>query len=971
MHQALGILFKMLTFASILLSSRTRPIGSYFQSDSSSSTSAYVLSNSKTRLISSYFQSNPKQDREQSPLEEQLLEALSPAESDLAEMTSDLPDTTANLPEMTADATISENMDSSDTIESDSETVDLIKAEDSPYNPFISQKHEVIMEDDYYAHANDNGPFGKSEPTASDGEPSWHDELPADLASIDSLGVMAFSSQLSGESLRRLTLSPRKQKKKNELLPESMASMPTLTFSEKLAAEMGDSDQGEDVQFDSVNKPGTLKFVVKGVKEDEKEDVEDDTKEEVNEEDVELAVIEGSDPGSETDWNDDEIHKHDKPTSPTALPDLSMELAEAPLESDDDIPTLSRFAAKNSKLILEESDSDLSDLEDDPFSSNTSGVSSPTSMTMRSSAGQPKEDGGIHMDNSDNEYEPKNELDSRRPRTTRTAALPRPGRNLRSSTIKPVLLPISPPKPTPKPARVNKKPVLFSLDTLLDEKKRRAQIGYDLKAAKTQMTLDEELLEEYDDDENEDSFFGTDMIPKNVLSEEQEGALTEIIGDEQVEIIEDVAEFFVQWPQELVVQPLESELIDTDLADPVVQKVLKCTQTGAQRTQFLTSPFLMIMSSSPWSMPRSLFRWLVHIVAVEQNQSVTLSVFALLQRIFSQRTSLLGVDHQDLIRAFKMYGAKEEYLGKDWSVTPVTRGTRNERLILPETKKFPRQNLKAVIKLVNMTATLHPQFYDVVEVRKVMNLLLRITTDPIIGDIKSLLGSTLVALLDAIPANLWEAERRMICEETIQTLGTSLPFMLLALRQLPSLSVRITLLRRSIALAYLNQPPILPGEIAPNLEELHRALFVDRGFLVNSETFYKDLGRRFQIFGFCLDDEQMIAAYGRKALEPLLRKLRLIHGRIVDVRAAFMERTWAKDIIQRLYMRLYYAGIHRQIAKQSTLSFGVSASNQKQLTQSLNASGQHLAEEPTPSSEVVKNEIIKTEETLHQLPDSV
>ncbi|KAI7820573.1 hypothetical protein BC939DRAFT_232506 [Gamsiella multidivaricata] len=259
-----------------------------------------------------------------------------------------------------------------------------------------------------------------------------------------------------------------------------------------------------------------------------------------------------------------------------------------------------------------------------------------------------------------------------------------------------------------------------------------------------------------------------------------------------------------------------------------------------------------------------------------------------------------------------MYGAKDEYLDPDWKVTPVTRETQNERLILPETAKFPRQSLKAVVKLVTMTATLDPQFYNVAEIRKIVNLLMRMTTDPIIGDVKSLLGSTIVALLDAIPADDWEVERHCLCDEIIQTLGTSMPFILLALRQLPSLSMRVALLRRGIALSYLGLPPIPAGEVAPDLEELHRALFVDKGFLVNSTTNYKDLGRRIQIFGFCLDDEQMIASYGRIALEPLLKKLRMMHGRIVDVRAAFMERTLTKDMIQRLYIRLYYAGIHRQ-----------------------------------------------------------
>jgi len=42
--------------------------------------------------------------------------------------------------------------------------------------------------------------------------------------------------------------------------------------------------------------------------------------------------------------------------------------------------------------------------------------------------------------------------------------------------------------------------------------------------------------------------FGPDMIPKGVLSEEQEDVLNEIIGEEQSQLVEDIAEFFVNWP---------------------------------------------------------------------------------------------------------------------------------------------------------------------------------------------------------------------------------------------------------------------------------------------------------------------------------------------------------------------------------------------------------------------------------------
>ncbi|KAK3847352.1 MAG: hypothetical protein J3R72DRAFT_163356 [Linnemannia gamsii] len=215
-----------------------------------------------------------------------------------------------------------------------------------------------------------------------------------------------------------------------------------------------------------------------------------------------------------------------------------------------------------------------------------------------------------------------------------------------------------------------------------------------------------------------------------------------------------------------------------------------------------------------------------------------------------------------------------------------------------------------------------PQFYDNTEIRKITSLLLRMTTDPIIGDIKSLLGSTLAALLDAIPVHSWDTERDRICEETLNSLGTSAAFLLLTLHQLPSLSGRIALLRRSIALAYLKQPSIPAGQVAPDINELHRALFVDRELQALRQSDYSALGRRYQIYGFCMDDEQILAGYVRRDLEMVSKKLQIIHGRISDAKAAHLDRTRAKEYIQRIIVRLEMVLLQKEAA-QGKLGFAV------------------------------------------------
>ncbi|KAF9918504.1 hypothetical protein BX616_008349 [Lobosporangium transversale] len=865
-----------------------RSIGSYFQSTSGSSSSSFVISNSNTRLISSYFQRHPGPSAELESSIPDRAERHTPEDKDVEQS------------EVAADTSLEDDLDPSMSFEMS-----------PPHNPFSPGDNEDLN-DTYYDASDSLNPSspGKSSIKSEAGEASKHNEpISTDLDSVDSLGLMTFNSQVSGESLRRLALSPRKAKWKG-MTPGSMPSKPSLTFSEKLAEEMGTSLE----LMDSNSKLKPLEL------------------ENIKNSPFTKDIVEGSDSGSEADWNDTNIlvaAEIDAIAPQLTSSGQEMETNDSnpnlgPLGSDDDIPTLKQFSNKIGPMVLEESDSEL---DDDLFSGNLSPATpTPSTGTPATTDATPIEDeteSKLDMKLSDIDAELEDiPLQRATGRVVHAQTSAKSGRTLRSSVAKPALIPAISPKLTSKtPKSTQAKKHFFSLDVLLKEKKRRDEIGYDIKTASANTTLDDNLIEEFDEAEDEEVISGPTMIPKGVLSEEQEGALTEIIEENSSEIVEDFIEFFVHWPQEFVIPSLELELEGADASDHVVQKVLECTKTETERRHFLMSPYLMIISATPWTMPRSLFKWLLLVTATEQHQPVTLSVFALLQRILTQRTSVHGIDHQDLIRVFGMYGANDKCLTQDWRATPVTKETRNQRLILPETKSFPRQNLKSIIKLVNITATLNPQFYDFVEIQKIMNLLLRMTTDPIIGDIKSLLGSTMVALLDIIPESDWDSKRQQLCESIIFTLGTSLPFILLVLNQLPSLSLRITLLRRSIALAYLQQPPIPPGGTAPNLDELHRALFIDKGFLVGPETNYKDLGRRIKVLGYCLDDEQMIAGYGRSALEPLLKKLRRMHGRIVDVRAAFMERTLTKDIIQRLYMRIYYAGIHRQMVKQSTINF--------------------------------------------------
>ncbi|KAF9304070.1 hypothetical protein BGZ74_002435 [Mortierella antarctica] len=723
----------------------------------------------------------------------------------------------------------------------------------------------------------------------------------SDLDSIDRLGSYTFGSQVSGESLRRLTLSPRKAKLKKEEM-RSLLSVPTKSFAERLAAQglierlPNDEDTHGQIKSESGANPT-------GDHEDE-------------------AVIAGSDPESEPDWNDEILETPIEARVPT---ESSVSLSPPPrsisspsprsqspdsdsndtlhkdycLSSDDEFSSSKKDKSKKIPFELVESDSDL---EDHPFAMGASKISSGSSTPLPGLT-------PLSL-NTDLDLELTDDEGDQGTKPTRRST--RASRN----TVK-----YTPMVPMKKAAP--KKPALFSLASLLKEKEQRAKAGYDLHAAARSMAeLDNELLEEIGDEDYLDEFTpAACVIPKGVLSEEQEGALAEIIEEDDTEIVDDIVEFFVHWPRALTVVPLKTTDIDT--SDPTMLKVVQRTGTKTKRDAFLSGRYLTSRNSTFWTMPKVLFSWLVHVLSVEQNAEVCTCIFVTLQRALLKKTSIVGVDYQDLVRAFKLYGAKDEYLSPEWQVTPVTQQTATERVATSNTPKFPKNNLKAIIDLVNLTATIDPLFYAAADIRKIVLLLLRITTDPIVGDIKSLLGATLVSLLEAIPTDAWESERHTLCQEINASLGTSLPFILLVLHRLPSLSERMVTIRRNLALIHLGFSPMQKDQVAPNLDAIHRALFLDPQFLANSKTDYKALGYRFQVLSYCLDDDHVISTYGPETLTPVVSKLKQMHGRIVDVRAAFMDRTQTKDVIQRLSTRLYFAGIHRQAPRQTTLNFAV------------------------------------------------
>lgn len=134
-------------------------------------------------------------------------------------------------------------------------------------------------------------------------------------------------------------------------------------------------------------------------------------------------------------------------------------------------------------------DESESDLEDSPFIGHGSGASTPRPTTTDDPPQNDDHTGGEHSYESDGSDSLGNDPMSSYVGTPRKPG----GRPARRSTRKPASTVVLK-QVLKSTASVNKRPTLFSLDSLLKEKQRKASDGYDLKAARNKLVLEEKVI---------------------------------------------------------------------------------------------------------------------------------------------------------------------------------------------------------------------------------------------------------------------------------------------------------------------------------------------------------------------------------------------------------------------------------------------------------------------------------------------
>ncbi|RIA91827.1 hypothetical protein C1645_103700 [Glomus cerebriforme] len=231
-----------------------------------------------------------------------------------------------------------------------------------------------------------------------------------------------------------------------------------------------------------------------------------------------------------------------------------------------------------------------------------------------------------------------------------------------------------------------------------------------------------------------------------------------------------------------------------------------------------------------------------------------------------------------------------------------------------------RQLLKTLVPMIdNRLFT----FSSSEEIRSAIIVLLRLPLDKRLLSLSSEIGQVLNSLLARFQEDQWIEQAKLICDDVEFSCGSITQFKVAIVENLP-ISNRGRLLKRFFAFRFLfdsesqqmsihdvTEPKILKSL----LDHFRDSLTI---FKIKDETNYTDLYNYVLLIDYALDDELLL----RKAedtIEEIIKMLKNLHGKIVDMRAAFMERTKAKDLIQRLYMRLYYISSHKRGNSQKSI----------------------------------------------------
>ncbi|CAG8626170.1 10641_t:CDS:10 [Paraglomus brasilianum] len=461
-------------------------------------------------------------------------------------------------------------------------------------------------------------------------------------------------------------------------------------------------------------------------------------------------------------------------------------------------------------------------------------------------------------------------------------------------------------------AKNDKPSYQFSLSSLLREKKERDRSGYNIEFLEKSLDNDMEL----GDIDDPFTDFDLESVTTNIIPEYRREHLQRIIAEEQRTCFERQLNFFESIPERL-----PDPILDTNdflARDTVYRLLLEASFVDDASThEILCSNWISQQYKVGWELPVEVVKWLLKVVSFESNEIFAGAAYHTLKRLTEICTSAKMSSCEIRIPFLFIFEILEEY-----GAPPALLGCRcrlTERAIqmssVPESSPCWAylDNLRLLLRImVPLVGIKWLSFSADDDIRKAISALVRLSFDVRLRCISSDLELAIGSLLDAIDGSQWTAQVKLLCKDITWSIGGSLYFNIALLERLP-VSKRGLLLRRLLAFNFLLSKKAIPWSLdkidvsQPISLEPILILFSDSSptFKITKNTDYDELAMLVSILGFALDDESQLRQ-NKQVTEELISKIKQLQGKIVDHKAAFIDRTKSKDVIQRLFMRLYY-----------------------------------------------------------------
>ncbi|MCJ1397508.1 hypothetical protein MMC11_000701 [Xylographa trunciseda] len=310
-------------------------------------------------------------------------------------------------------------------------------------------------------------------------------------------------------------------------------------------------------------------------------------------------------------------------------------------------------------------------------------------------------------------------------------------------------------------------------------------------------------------------------------------------------------------------------------------------------------------------LPDELFHWILDTSSTEPTEDLRRAYVSTLSQAEEQAKSNISPSLINML--FRKIGAKKDALNLESPIEPTWRTPIQDDEL--RAKGHCTSGLRNVLKLLSgVAALISPE-------SRVHSLcvLCRILVDTCFARDRTNLEAAEDAfecLVSSIPESRFEADSLVILNTTFSKLKDA-QLRLQMLRCIPATTLRLSLLRRRLSIAFFFDNPSYLAKQSPDFFSIRKTIAQLRKpeYLIGTNTDYPQLAAAIAILDIGLDDgdppdfalDLDLEEKFNEKIDRLAEVLKAIVSKIADAGASFMSRTEAKDGLEAFHNRLVYA----------------------------------------------------------------